>query len=156
MSENKENSFQRERGPGQPPHKPTEQNRKTVKMMLGVGLKQEQVCAVLDISIPTLRKYYMREIESAEPEIHAMVGQSLIFNAIGGPDRDWSKANMSAAIFVAKTRMGWKEPPQDVKVSGAVGTYDLSKLDDDGLKRLETTLAAIAVTGRNTSGDSET
>ena len=50
----------------------------------------------------------------------------------------------------------WTEPPQDVKVSGAVGTYDLRKLDDDGLKRLETTLAAIAVTGRDTSGDSET
>jgi hypothetical protein len=76
--------------------------------MLGTGLKQPAVCAVLDISENTLRKHYPREIESAEFEVHAMVGQSLIFNAIGGPDKEWQKANMSAAIFYAKTRMGWK------------------------------------------------
>ena len=40
----------------------------------------------------------------------------------------------------------WRDP-QDVKVSGAVGTYDLSKLDDDGLARLESILTTISVTG---------
>jgi hypothetical protein len=62
--------------------------------MLGAGLKQEAVCAVLDISENTLRKHYLREIESAEFEVHAMVGQSLVFNAIGGPERHWKEANM--------------------------------------------------------------
>ena len=31
--------------------------------------------------------------------------------------------------------MGWKEPAQEQKFSGAIGTYDLSKLSDDELKR---------------------
>lgn len=152
------NSFrsESERGPGQPPHEPTEQNRKTVKMMIAAGLKQAQVCSVLDISEPTLRKYYAREIEAAEPEVFAMIGQSLIFQAIGGPDRDWTKAIPAAGIFIAKTRMGWKEPPQDVNLRGAVGTYDLSKLDDERLKLLESILGTVAVTRGDPSGDSET
>jgi hypothetical protein len=77
---------------GRPPHEPTEQSRKFVKSMLGDGLKQPAVCAVLDISENTLRN--PRELESAEFEVHAMVGQSLVFNAIGGPDRDWREANI--------------------------------------------------------------
>jgi len=141
---------------GRPPHVPTEQNRKTVKMMLAAGLKQAQVCMVLDISDRTLRKYYSREIECAEPEMFAVVGQSLMLQAIGGPERDWKQANTSAAIFIAKTRMGWKEPAQDVNLRGAVGTYDLSKLDDDGLRRLKEIIGAIAVDGGDRRGDRET
>jgi hypothetical protein len=108
-------SAEKDKG-GRPPHKPSKMNRKFVKTMLGAGLKQSQVCAMLEISEPTFRKHYNREIETAEAEVHALVGQSLVFNAIGGPEKDWTKANMSAAIFYAKTRMGWKEASQDFGV----------------------------------------
>lgn len=140
---------------GRPPHMPTEQSRKYVKSMLGAGLKQDAVCAVLDISENTLRKHYPRELESAEYEVHAMVGQSLVFNAIGGPKAEWEKANMSAAIFYAKTRMGWKEPPQDVNLRGSIGHYDPSKLTDDELKRIvdaEAILTAVAVSAGSGGG----
>jgi hypothetical protein len=43
------------------------------------------------------------------------------------------------------TRMGWKEPPQEQKFSGAIGTYDLSKLSDDELKRAYEILARAAI-----------
>jgi hypothetical protein len=142
-------------GRGRPPHQPTVESRKYVKSMLGAGLKQDAVCAVLDISENTLRKHYPRELESAEFEVHALVGQSLVFNAIGGPDRNWQQANMSAAIFYAKTRMGWKEPPQDVNLKAAIAHYDPSKLTDEELKRIadaESILAAVAVSSGGGGG----
>jgi hypothetical protein len=112
-----DNALGNKRGFGQPPHEPTDIARRTVKTMTACGLKQTDICAVLDISVPTLEKYYRRELDIGAAEVHTMIGQSLIFNAIGGPDRDWTKANVSAAIFYAKTRMGWKEP-QAIEISG--------------------------------------
>jgi phage terminase small subunit len=54
--------------------------------------------------------------------------------------------------------MGWKEPKQEVGHSGAVGSYDLSKLSDDELKRVEAILSRAAISGPAgvPGGDSET
>jgi hypothetical protein len=73
---------------GRPPHEPTEQSRKFVKSMLGTGLKQPAVCAVLDISENTLRKHYPRELESAEFEVHpAATGTSFAPGGLAGNAR---------------------------------------------------------------------
>jgi hypothetical protein len=44
------------------------------------------------------------------------VGHSLFLNAVGGVERDWTKANMRAAEFYARTRMRWVEPPREFEI----------------------------------------
>jgi hypothetical protein len=67
---------------------------------------------------------------------------------------DWWRASKED---LRHTRMGWKEPPQEQKFSGAIGTYDLSKLSDDKLKRANEILAraAISATPGVPGGDSD-
>ena len=72
-------------------------------------LKQEQIARKLEISLPTLRKHFRRELDLGEVEAHAEVGKFLLSQA---------RENLSAAIFFAKTQMGWKEArPTDSDVT---------------------------------------
>jgi hypothetical protein len=146
---------------GRPPHQPTDQLRTLIKWLRVGGYSEEKVAVATSLSGPTLRKYYRKELDESRAEIHAMVGSSIVLNAIGGEKRDWEKANMSAAIFYAKTQMGWKEPKQEVAHSGTVGVYDPSKLrdlsDEDlaALERVATRLALIGpAAGTDPGGDS--
>ena len=54
------------------------------------------------------------------------------------------KGNVTAQIFWLKTQAGWKEPAVDHNHRGAIGSYDLTKVSDDDLDRIEAILAAGA------------
>jgi hypothetical protein len=88
-----------------PPHKPTEANRKQVDAMIGYGIPEFDVARVLGITVATMFKYYRNEIETAAIRANAAVAQSLWRMATNG--------NVAAAIFWAKTRMRWTEPPRE-------------------------------------------
>lgn len=47
------------------------------------------------------------------------------------------------------------KPSQAIQHSGAVGTYDLSKVSDADLERLEAILGPIADAGANSAGEGE-
>ena len=83
-------------------HKPTEEQRKTVKAMTAYGIKQDKIAAVLSISDVTLRLHYAHELDTAEAEANAAVAQSLFTMATKGK-------NVAAAIFWLKTRAGYRE-----------------------------------------------
>ena len=51
---------------------------------------------------------------------------------------------------------GYGKPGQAVTHSGAIGTFDLSKLSDDELTTLEPILARLALAGSGAGGNSET
>jgi hypothetical protein len=85
-----------------PKHKPTDETRKTVKAMTAYGISQAKICAVIDISEPTLRLYYSHELDIAEAEANSQVAQSLFNMATKGK-------NVAAAIFWLKTRAGYRE-----------------------------------------------
>jgi hypothetical protein len=117
---------------GRPPHQPTDQSRKFVEAMAACGIDQDSIGRVVGISDATLRKHYPEEIATAAIKANAMVGQSLLHQAIGGPEHNWREASTSAAIWWSKTRMGWKEPPQPpqdytgtMQVVIAKGDFDL-------------------------------
>ncbi|MCP4410176.1 MAG: hypothetical protein GY807_21025 [Gammaproteobacteria bacterium] len=82
-------------------HKPTEEQHQLVKSLSGYGVPQEDICHILDISKPTLHKYYRRDIDVGMASANAKVGESLFKQATSG--------NMSAAIFWMKARAGWSE-----------------------------------------------
>ena len=98
---------------GKPPFKPTDDERKTVELMISVGIPHEGVALVLrdGISDKTLRKHFRREIDTAAIKANAKVGGTMFQQAIGG--------NMSAAIWWSKARMNWKET-QINELSGAL------------------------------------
>jgi hypothetical protein len=49
----------------------------------------------------------------------------------------------------------WGKPSQSVHHSGSVGTYDLTKLSDDELDRLESILGPLAFDGGDQGGEGE-
>lgn len=97
-------------------HEPTEQNRRTVESMTAFGIPQAEICKVIKISKPTLRKYYREELDTAATKANSRVGQTIYSIAIDPSHRSC----ISAAIFWAKTRMGWRET-NNLEVSGPDG-----------------------------------
>ena len=97
-------------------HVPTDDIRKKVDAMAGYGVPHDLIARVLNMSTPTLVKYYKEELETAHVRANTAVAQALFKKAIGdGPQ------SVTAAIFWAKTRMGWKEPASEYENDAAVG-----------------------------------
>lgn len=109
------------RGRGRPPHQPSRKGRKYVASMASVGLTQEEMAAVLEISVETLVKHFATELATAAVAANEAVGKSLWMQAVGGPKRDWTKAIPAAGIWWSKTRMRWKEPLAEHRLSGPGG-----------------------------------
>jgi len=92
--------------------KPTDEERKLVEQMCAVGIPQESIALVVrdGIDDKTLRKHFRRELDTAKVKANAKVGGALFNKAMAG--------DTSAAIFWAKTQMGWKETQQiDTNIS---------------------------------------
>lgn len=89
---------------GRKPHTPDDKTRAQVKMLAGMGVPDFDIAKVIGLSGPTMRKYYMAELETGHIEANAKVAQSL-FKQATNPD----KPNVAAAIFWLKCRSGWRE-----------------------------------------------
>ena len=100
-----------------------------------------------------MRKYYREELDTAKTRVDAAVGKTLILRATGGPEADWTKANTTAAIFYAKTRIGWVDKPE-LKHSGNIAVHDYSKLSDEQLDQLIAILAILEPQGVDTADGS--
>lgn len=83
------------------PHKPNKDTRKTVEAMTGYGIPQDEICRVVEVSLPTLHKYYRKEIDTGATKANAKVVESLFQNCMAG--------NVTGQIWWTKTRMRWKE-----------------------------------------------
>jgi len=89
-------------------HQPDERARKQVESMASYGVPQLDIARVLSITIPTLRKHYEYELQTAQIKANALVAQSLFQKATGnGP------GSVVAAIFWLKVRAGWREIPAE-------------------------------------------
>ncbi len=93
---------------GRPPFQPTDEQRRQVEAMVGYGMPEGQIALLIlnpqthrPIDEKTLRRHFRSEIDRGQVKANAAVAQSLFRLATGG--------NVTAAIFWAKTRMGWKE-----------------------------------------------
>jgi hypothetical protein len=78
--------------------------------LAGYGVPQTAIATILNVHVVTLVKYYGHEFEVGKAMANAKVAKSLFRKAIGkGPSA------VTAAIFWAKTQMGWR----DTKTDGA-------------------------------------
>jgi predicted transcriptional regulator len=80
----------------------TEKLSEKVKMLASVGVRQEEIAKVLDITPKTLRKHFRRELDTGAIEANAEVAQTLYRMATSG-------THPAASIFWVKARCGWRE-----------------------------------------------
>lgn len=92
-------------------HQPTSEQRATVQSLAQFGIPQAQIAAHVGISEPTLRAHYRAELDAGALAANVKVATNLFNIATGA--KGSPKEQTTAAIFWAKTRMGWKET-QDV------------------------------------------
>lgn len=91
-------------GAGQPPFKPTDEEREQVKKFAAAGITQYQMALLVRHGIDenTLVKHFKREIEAGRAAAHFKVGGTLYNKAVNERDT-------TAMIWYTKTQMGWKE-----------------------------------------------
>lgn len=86
---------------GPKPWEPSAEERRRIRMYAGLGLTQEQIGMLIGKSVDALAKHCREDLDIGAAEAKAKVGGAIVQAAL--------KGNMTAAIFYAKTQMGWKE-----------------------------------------------
>lgn len=94
------------KNPGTPAHVPTEQTRALVSLCMAIGYTHEQAARLVGICADTLAKHYPEELANGAERINAAVAKNLYSIATQQQDR---KAALTAAIFICKTRLRWRE-----------------------------------------------
>ena len=102
------------------PFIPTDEHRKIVKDMATAGLTMSMISLMVrwphndrPVSCKTLMRHFEHELYEGTMGANVAVGGALFKNAMAG--------NVSAQIFWAKTRMGWRETAQRVELTGKDG-----------------------------------
>jgi hypothetical protein len=100
------------RGRGQPKFEPTQDQRSQVKMMKALGIPEDRICTT--ITNPRTGKPVAPMTLARAFAVHALVGNFILCTILGkkpalGDAIKSEQVRMTAAIFYAKTKMGWKE-----------------------------------------------
>jgi hypothetical protein len=82
----------------------TEENARMVTQLSGLGLPHEQICSILNISKPSLYKYYQEELLNGKAKANAKVAENL-FKIATGTGRE----AVTAGIFWLKCQAKWHE-----------------------------------------------
>ena len=82
----------------------TEENARMVTQLSGLGLPHEQICSILNISKPSLYKYYNEELIKGKATANAKISENL-FSIATGTGRE----AVTACIFWLKTQARWTE-----------------------------------------------
>ncbi|MDE3023332.1 MAG: hypothetical protein KGI54_16035 [Pseudomonadota bacterium] len=101
---------------GRKPYIPTEEHRKMVQSLTGLGITEDDICKMINnpqtgnpISPKTLRKHYRNELDTGNIVVNSKVAQSLYKKATGD-----GIGSVAAAIFWLKVRAGWKEKREEL------------------------------------------
>jgi hypothetical protein len=87
--------------PGRPSFSPTETQRRQVLMASMKGYTIESIAALMEVTIPTLRKYFFREIKRGR-ELGAAENTNNLQAAA-------KEGNVTAMIWLDKTRFGVRD-----------------------------------------------
>ena len=131
-------------------HQPTEASRGKVNALASFGVPQEDIAAFIGISHVTLRKHYSEELRLSAIKSNAQVGQFLFSLASGSAMKleqnpaSWGDCSR-AAMFWAKTRMGWRETNRHEITGADGGALKIeTELTDDLRQALDAIAAKIA------------
>lgn len=135
---------------GAPEHVPTQKQRDNVEVLAGRGVKQRAIAVMLDISYPTLRKHYAKELVLGDAKVQTLLGEAGLTMALGRPAEYFppghvhagklAKAEMlpdkSLLIFLLKTRLGLIER-HDITLTGDGRLADDAEFNTAGLTNSE-------------------
>jgi hypothetical protein len=116
---------------GRPRFEPTDEQRKNVEIMVGLGIPEALICSLVrdhndkPISEPTLRKHFGDELQSGAAKLNFKVGHFMVNTMLGlpvNPPNPTGEARPTDLTPItgessrtgllqmyAKTRMGWRE-----------------------------------------------
>lgn len=114
------------------PHKPTDKTKAEVSALCSFGVTESAIAVYLGIDAKTLRKYYRDELDTAKTKAHGAVGKFLFHVASGRALQEGaSYADCTrAAMFWAKTQMGFRETEQPTYSAEPVTFTDASTPDE--------------------------
>ena len=107
------------------PHKPSEQSRSEVELLASFGVVQANIAKHIGVDPKTLRKHYSDELDKAKIKAHAAVGKFLFKAASGMALKEGATYSdcLRAAIFYAKTQMGWREEDESDTPESITNNY---------------------------------
>lgn len=76
-----------------------------IQRLRSQGVSVKDICSLVEISERSARRIYKSELESGKSQANAAIAGKLFELAMAG--------NVTALIFWAKTRMGWRENPKE-------------------------------------------
>tara|TARA_Y100001938_G_C8071304_1_gene423249 strand:- start:922 stop:1305 length:384 start_codon:yes stop_codon:yes gene_type:complete len=82
----------------------SDEHTRLIIQLSGLGIPHEQICSILDISKPTLYKYYGEELVKGKAQANAKISENL-FRIATGTGRE----AVTACIFWLKTQCNWTE-----------------------------------------------
>tara|TARA_R110000772_G_scaffold191957_1_gene302942 strand:- start:201 stop:587 length:387 start_codon:yes stop_codon:yes gene_type:complete len=108
-------------------HRPTDKSRAEVEALASFGTPQEDIAAFLGVSKPTLAKHYKDTLKIASIKASGDVGSFLYHLASGRALKDGATHGecSRAAMFWAKTRMGWRETDRHEFIGDGGGALKL-------------------------------
>lgn len=85
-------------------YEPTDESRRAVQIMAGLGMPQDKICLVLGVTLPTLHKYFRDELDTAGAKLESSLQIALVEIALAK-----GSGAVGAAAFLLKSRFGYKE-----------------------------------------------
>lgn len=117
--------------PSKRSHQPSEDSRRQVEMLAGIGVPEHMIARVVNIDPKTLRKHYAEDIESGAAKATSKVAKRLFDIAMSD-----SREALTACIFWLKCRARWSTldgPETQINVqnnTAIVTTRDKHELED--------------------------
>jgi len=138
-----------------PQHEPTEKTRAEVAALASFGVPHDSISEYMGLAPKTLRKHYREELDNSSIKANANVARFLYQSATGSTLKDGATyADCTrAAMFWAKTRMGWSETSKHEvtgKDGGPIESKDLTERDAEELASRIARLAAAESAGSGT------
>lgn len=90
---------------GRKAYEPDEKTAEQAEKLAAIGIPQDQIAIILDISESTLKKYYSTELTKGKCKGNVKVATCAF--------RLMERGNPAMTIFLAKVRLGWRETGDD-------------------------------------------
>jgi len=147
---------------GRPAFQPTDEQRKNVEVMVGLGITEEKICLLVrdrrdkPISRNSLRKHFKKELEIGAAKLNAQVGNFMVSTIFATkpqhgvtPIRDERVRGRLGELFL-KARLGWREIDLGPKEERRIDRNDI----EDARRDLDAKLARLGLNAGETGGSS--
>lgn len=133
------NKSEPKKGRGRPAFTPTPDQRTLVAVSRAASYTEEEIAGLINfphgIAVETLKKYFKTELAQGARLLNINVVGNLYrmaqrrpnMDAMGRPTQPEDKGAVTAAIFLAKTRLGWRDVGMAITPpAGSSGSADIS------------------------------